>query len=210
MSQVKTYNQKHKSKTFSKNILILLSTKNLKQKCSSKKLSHKFADSFCIADIIKKQVYYLYLFIIYQIHNVFYVFYLELYNQQNNNSITSILSSLKLIDNNEKYEIKKIIKKQWHKNDLWYKIKWKSYFSEYDQWISKHNMSEMQDLQKQYNEWVKRKNRKWFKINSENSHNTNYYYKRHLQHTERVNSLYLKRSNQLKNYIREKKSAKCH
>jgi len=79
-SQIKTYNQKHKSKTFNKSNLILLSMKNLKQKQSHKKLSHKFADSFCIADIIEKQIYYLYLFIIYRIHNVFYVFYFELYN----------------------------------------------------------------------------------------------------------------------------------
>jgi len=37
---------------------------------------------------------------------------------------------------------------------------------------------------------------------------TNYYYKKHLQHTEKVNSLCLKRDNQLKNHIKEEKSAK--
>jgi len=86
--------------------------KNLKQKCSSKKLLHKFTDSFHIADIIKKQVYCLYLLIIYRIHDVFHVFYLELYNQQNNNSIMSMLSSSELIDDDEKYKIKEIIEKQ--------------------------------------------------------------------------------------------------
>jgi len=95
-----------------------LFTKNLKQKWSHKKLLHKFADLFHIADIIRKQVYCLYLLIIYRIHNVFYVFYLKSYNQWDNNSVTLILSSSELIDNNEKYEIEKIIKKQWHKNDL--------------------------------------------------------------------------------------------
>jgi len=118
MLQVKTYNQKHKSKTFNKNNLVLLFMKNLKQKCSSKKLLHKFAESFCITESIKKQVYHLHLFIIYRIHNVFHVFYLELYNQQNNNSVMLMLLSSELIDNDKKYEIKKIIEKQQHKSDL--------------------------------------------------------------------------------------------
>jgi len=110
MLQVKIYNQKHKLKTFNRNNLVLLSTKNLKQKHSFKKLSHKFTDSFCIANIIKKQIYYLYLFIIYRFHNVFHVFYLESYNWWNNNSVMLILSSSELIDNNEKYKIKKLLK----------------------------------------------------------------------------------------------------
>jgi len=53
-----------------------------------------------------------------------------------------------------------------------------------------------------------KKSRKWSTVNSENSYNVNYHYKRHLQHTERTNSLCLKRNNQIKNYIKEEKSAK--
>jgi len=80
--------------------------KNLKQKWSHKKFLHKFADSFHITDIIRKQIYCLYLFIIYRIHNNFHVFYLKSYNQQNNNNTTSVLSSSELIDDDEKYKIK--------------------------------------------------------------------------------------------------------
>ena len=47
-SQVKAYNQRHKLKTYNKNNLVLLLMKNLSQKHSNKKLSHKFAESFCI------------------------------------------------------------------------------------------------------------------------------------------------------------------
>ncbi len=54
MLYVKIYNQKHKSKTFNKNILVLLSMKNLSQKQSHKKLLHKFSESFYITNIIKK------------------------------------------------------------------------------------------------------------------------------------------------------------
>jgi len=60
-SQVKAYNQRHKLKTYNKNDLVLLSMKNLSQKHLNKKLSHKFAESFHIQDIVEKQAYCLYL-----------------------------------------------------------------------------------------------------------------------------------------------------
>jgi len=65
-----------------------------------------------------------------------------------------------LIDEKEEYEVKEILKKWCWKNELWYKIKWKIYSTEYDQWVLKHDISDVQDLQKQYNEQVKKKDRK--------------------------------------------------
>ena len=44
--QIKYYNVNHQSKNHAVNNLILLSTKNFKQKQVNKKLSHKFIDSF--------------------------------------------------------------------------------------------------------------------------------------------------------------------
>jgi len=132
VSQIKIYNQKHISKTFNKNNLVLLSMKNLKQKCSSKKLSHKFAESFHINKSIKKQTYCLYLSIIYWIHNAFHVSYLELYRHKENNSETLYFFASELIDEKEKYEVKEILEKQCWKSKLWYKIRWKNYFIEYD------------------------------------------------------------------------------
>ena len=131
-SQVKNYNQKHKSKIFNKDDLVLLSTKNLNQKHSSKKLSHKFAESFHINKFIKKQAYHLHLSVIYQIHNVFYVSYLKSYRHKEDNIETLYFLTLKLIDEKKKYEVKKILRKQCQKSELWYKIRWKSYFTEYD------------------------------------------------------------------------------
>ncbi len=58
-SQVKVYNKKHYLKTYKKEDLVLLLIKNLSQKCLHKKLLHKFAELFCICDIIKKQAYWL-------------------------------------------------------------------------------------------------------------------------------------------------------
>jgi len=85
--------------------------KNLKQKCSSKKFSYKFAESFCITEFIKKQVYCLYLSVIYQIHNVFYVSYLESYRHKEDNDETLYFLASELIDEKEEYEVKEILKK---------------------------------------------------------------------------------------------------
>ena len=86
--------------------------KNLNQKHSSKKLSHKFAELFCINKFIKKQVYHLHLSVIYQIHNVFYVFYLESYRYKENNDETLYFFASELIDEKEEYEMKKFLRKQ--------------------------------------------------------------------------------------------------
>ncbi len=126
-SQVKAYNQRHKFKTYNKSNLVLLSMKNLSQKRSNKKLSHKFAESFHIQDIVEKQAYCLYLSTHYWIHNVFHVSYLEPYDQHLNDEIMQVLPSSKLINEKEEYKVEKVLKKQHRKDELWYKIKWIGY-----------------------------------------------------------------------------------
>jgi len=117
-SQVKAYNQRHKSRTYNKGDLVLLSMKNLSQKRPNKKLSHKFAESFCIQDIVEKQAYRLYLSTHYWIHNVFHVSYLELYNWCLNNEIMQVLPSSKLINEKEEYKVEKVLRKQCRKGEL--------------------------------------------------------------------------------------------
>jgi len=98
--QAKYYNKKHKSKSFAIEKLIMFSTKNLKQKRSSKKMSHKFVESFRIKNKIETQVYCLILFNIYQIYNTFYVLLLELYlHRANDKQTKQMLQASKLIDN---------------------------------------------------------------------------------------------------------------
>jgi hypothetical protein len=57
----------------------MLSIKNLKQKRFSKKMSHKYVESFRIKNKSKTQIYRLILLNIYRIHNIFYVSLLKLY-----------------------------------------------------------------------------------------------------------------------------------
>ena len=117
-SQVKAYNQKHKFKTYNKGNLVLLSMKNLSQKRSNKKLSHKFAESFHIQDIVRKQAYCLHLLTHYRIHNVFHVSYLKSYNQRLNDQTTLKLLSSELINKSKEYEVEEILEKQRKKDEL--------------------------------------------------------------------------------------------
>ena len=54
----------------------------------------------------------------------------------------SELSSSKLIEQKEKYEIEKILKKWIRKEELWYKVNWKDYSSKYNQWVFEENMND--------------------------------------------------------------------
>ncbi len=160
-SQVKAYNQRHKFKTYNKDNLVLLSMKNLSQKCLNKKLSHKFAESFCIQDIVEKQVYCLYLSTHYWIHNVFHVSYLKPYDWCLNNEIMQMLSPSKLINKKEEYEVEKILRKQCRKDKLWYKIKWIDYSLKYDQWISEQDLNDTSELCEMYDVRVKKRHQRW-------------------------------------------------
>jgi len=91
---------------------MLLFIKNLKQHRLSKKLLHKFIESFQIINLIDKQAYQLALPAHYRIHNVFYVSYLKFYKHCLNNNSLSELSFLNLINNEKKYKIEDILNKR--------------------------------------------------------------------------------------------------
>jgi len=79
VQQTKYYNKRYKLKSFAVEKLIILSIRNLKQKRSSKKMSHKYIKLFKIKNKIKTQTYCLILLNIYRIYNIFYILFLKLY-----------------------------------------------------------------------------------------------------------------------------------
>jgi len=98
--QTKYYNKKYKLKNFAVKKLIILSTRNLKQKRSSKKISHKYIELFKIKNKIETQIYCFILFNIYRIYNTFYILFLKLYlHCVDNKQTEQILQVSKLIDN---------------------------------------------------------------------------------------------------------------
>ncbi len=134
--------------------------KNLSQKRLNKKLSHKFAESFHIQDIVEKQAYRLYLPTHYWIHNVFHVSYLEPYNQHLDDKITQVLSSSKLINEKEEYKVEEVLKKQHRKGKLWYKVKWIGYSLKYDQWIFEQDLDDTSELCEVYNVRIKKRHQR--------------------------------------------------
>ena len=100
--QTKYYNINHQSKSYAVSDLMLLSTKNFKQKRLSKKLSHRFVDSFRMKDKIDEQTYRLTLSNIYRIYNIFHVSLLKSYLHRVGDSETKIMMQVsKLIDDIE-------------------------------------------------------------------------------------------------------------
>ncbi len=124
----------------------MLSAKNLKQKKSSKKLSNKMIELFRIQEFIDKQTYHLDLSVIYRVHSVFHVFLLESYNRRLNDDSILNYFILELIDDEQEWKIEKILQKWKRKRILYYKIQWKEYFIEYDQWISSEDMKDVSKL----------------------------------------------------------------
>ena len=97
--QTKYYNINHKSKKYAVSDLILLSIRNFKQKRFSKKLSHKFVESFRIKNKIDEQMYRLTLPNIYRIHNTFHVSFLKSYLHRADDAKTkTMMQASKLID----------------------------------------------------------------------------------------------------------------
>lgn len=81
-AQTKQYNKSHQPQSYKVGDLVMLATKNLKQKRPSKKLSHKFVRPFRITDKVGAQAYRLLLSSFYRIHNTFHVSLLEPYHHR--------------------------------------------------------------------------------------------------------------------------------
>ena len=125
----------------------MLFTKNLKNARFKKKLFYKFTKFFNIKDVVELQIYRLRLSDQWKVHFVFHVFLLKLY-YTNANIVVS--SKMILVNKDEKYEIKNILKnkKKWKK--FYYFVRWKEFFFCENNWIFKHYLTNAQNMFKQY------------------------------------------------------------
>ena len=147
VEQTKYYNVNYKSKKYVVSDLILLSIKNLKQKRFSKKLSHKFVESFRMKNKIDEQTYRFTLLNIYRIHNTFHVLFLKSYLHRADDAKTkTIMQASKLIDDTKQWKMKEIMNRIRSKKKIWYKIKWLSWNHIYDQWLSKKELKHASKL----------------------------------------------------------------
>ena len=108
-TQAKYYNQKHESKEFNVDDLVMLNIKNLKQRRPSKKMSHKYVGSFRVKKV-DAQAYRLTLPNIYRIHNTFHVSLLEDYHHRaGEKHAEQLMQTSELIVDEEQWEIEEIL-----------------------------------------------------------------------------------------------------
>ena len=146
-TQVKTYNNKINFKHFKIRNKMMLFTKNFKNAKFKKKLFYKFTKLFNIKNVVKSQIYRFRLFNQWKIHFVFHIFFLKSY-YINANIVVS--SKMIFVNENEKYEVKNILKnkKKWRKS--YYFVRWKEFLLCENNWIFKHYLTNAQDMFKQY------------------------------------------------------------
>ena len=159
--QAKYYNRKHKPMSYAVGDLVLLSTKNLKQKRPSKKLSHKFAGPFRIEDKVGAQAYRLTLPNTYRIHNTFHVSLLEKYHHRAGDvAAESMLQAPELIDDDEQWEIEEILDRVGGRKGVRYKVKWSGWGPEYNQWLPTEEFGRASSLVREFEKEREVKRRK--------------------------------------------------
>ena len=125
----------------------MLFTKNFKNVKFKKKLFYKFTKFFEIENVVESQTYDLYLLDQWKIHFIFHVFFLKSY-YTNANIVFS--AEMILVSENEKYEVKDILKnkKKWETSYCF--VCWKEFSFYKDNWIFKHYLTNAQNMFKRY------------------------------------------------------------
>ena len=160
-SYSKYYNKTHTPREFKVGELVMLSTKNLKQKRPSKKMSHKFVGPFRIEDRIGKQAYRLTMPTKYRIHNTFHVSLLEPYNRRTDNvSPDNFMPPPELVDDEERWEIEEIIGRTKSKGETWYEVKWLGWNEEYNEWVPAKDLGRAEELTKTFDKRLVKKRKR--------------------------------------------------
>ena len=139
----KHYDKKHKPQEYNVGDWVLLSTKNLRLRRPSRKLSPRYCGPYKVVDVFGKQAYKLQLPEGSRIHPVFHVSLLEPWNGRDNQQVQDTLPEL--LDDEEEYEVESIVghdtRKQGKQQKEWYLVRWAGYPPEYDQWMPEDELS---------------------------------------------------------------------
>jgi len=117
-AQTENYDQKYKAQQYNMGDEVLLSTKNLKAKQPSRKLTHHFIGPYCIEKIIGRQAYKLTLPTAYRIHSVFHVSLLEPYVRQRGANIPRPVLLPVIVDDKEEYVVEELLEKKTEKGQV--------------------------------------------------------------------------------------------
>lgn len=140
---------------------MLLSTKNLRQRRPSKKLSNKFEGPLRVLEPVGKQAYRLQLPNYYsRLHNMFYMLYLEPYNRREGNKDPDYMPMPELLDDGEDYEVEEVLDRRRRKGELQYLVKWRGWSTDYNQWVAEADMAGAEELREAFDSRPKARKRR--------------------------------------------------
>ncbi len=145
--QAKYYNAHHEAVSFQMKDKVLLWSINIHTFRSKKKIDHKQLKSFRILKKINMQMYKLELFERYDaIHSIFHVSLLKFWHSRDENLKSQII----LIEEKEKWKIKKIIDQRIKKEKIKYLVQWadSSFYKNF--WKSMKNLSNAKKIIENY------------------------------------------------------------
>jgi len=142
--QKKYYDKMHTSMKFNVRDRVLIKIQNINLLRSSRKLDHKYTDSFEIIVLWDKQIYKLKLSSCFRmIHLVFHVSLLESYREKKNEQQSS---SSKIIDEQDEYYIEKILDQKNIRDKTHYLVQWLEWESQKDFWESAKELQDTETL----------------------------------------------------------------
>jgi len=133
---------------------VLVSTENFK---GYNKLKEKYIGPFKIVENLNKVTYRVELLSKYQVHNVFHSSLLKPSNESDpeafpNRSIINtqppVVKSIN--DDDDEWEIEKLVAKRKRRNRIEYLVRWKGWSSEYDEWKTVDQLNNGRRLMKEY------------------------------------------------------------
>ena len=139
-SMAKRYNASHALKTFRRDQLVVLSTRNLRIK-TARKLSPKWIGPFKVLKPIGSQAYRIALPEKYsRLHNVFHVNMLEEWHSDKRND-ADYMPLPDLEEDDEEYEVEEVKDEHKFDGEIHFLVKWKGWPSEYNEWVPEYDMA---------------------------------------------------------------------
>ena len=137
---------------------VWLEARNLKRNVADPKFSPKREGPFVITKVLSPLSYQLKLPITWKIHPVFHASLLTPYRETEVHRPNFPTPPPDLIDNEEEYEVERILKHRGRPRSLKFLIRWKGYTTEEDSWEPEANLGNASELLKDYKRRNKLKN----------------------------------------------------
>ena len=137
---------------------VWLEARNLKRNVADPKFSPKREGPFVITKVLSPLSYQLKLPTTWKIHPVFHTSLLTPYRETDNHGPNFPTPPPDLIDNEEEYEVERILKHRGRPTSLKFLIRWKGYTAEEDSWEPEANLGNASELLKDYKRRNKLKN----------------------------------------------------